>query len=101
MTLNKIPNKILTPLTTYTIKKHDYSDIDDSYGSTHREKAVINISSGLAHSVEQVTVMHELLHAIELNTGIKYCDESQIEQFAHGLVYIIKYNPELVRYFEQ
>jgi Zn-dependent peptidase ImmA (M78 family) len=90
--------EIKVPNLTFKIKKHNYSSIDDSYGTTDRDKQIINVQSGLTPELERITLMHEMLHALELNTGIKYCEEQQIEQFAHNLFFVLKNNPELVSY---
>jgi len=94
----KTITQIVVPNLIFKVKKSNYSEIDDSYGTTNREQQKINIQSGLTKDLERITLIHELLHALELNSGIKYCDENQIEQFAHGLYFVLKNNPELVRY---
>lgn len=90
--------KVVVPNLKFVVKKRNYSDIDSSYGTTDRDKQIINIQHGLTKDLERITFIHELLHALELNTGIKYCEEEQIEQFAHGLYFVLKNNPDLVRY---
>lgn len=90
--------ELKVPNLTFKIKKHDYTDLDDSYGSTHREKQVINIQSKLTPELERITLLHEIFHAMELNTGIEYCKEHQIDQFAHNWFFVLKNNPELMRY---
>jgi len=61
-------------------------------------KLVINISNNLGLKIEQLTLLHEILHALELNTGIEKLSESQIEQFAHNLYFVIRNNPDLMEY---
>jgi len=89
----KVPNFI------YKVKENSLSNYDDElYGVTKREKLLITINKSLDEDMKRLTLIHELLHALELNSGIKYCEESQIEQFAHGLYYVLNNNPELVKY---
>lgn len=94
----KTPSVIKLPNMSFTVKVKDLSSYDDMYGVTDRDKQLINIQSRMTPVLEKITLLHELLHALEQNTGIKYIDEQQVEQFAHGLYFVLKNNPELLRY---
>mgnify|MGYP001233655461 CR=1 FL=1 len=61
-------------------------------------------SSPMNFSVEQITVLHEILHAILINTGLKTTVDIQhkyIEPISAELVHVLQSNPTLVRYLSK
>lgn len=91
--------EINVPNFVYKVKEEILEDYDDElYGVTKRDKLLIKVNSCLPKDLKKQTLIHELLHALELNSSIKYCSEAQIEQLSHGLLFVIKNNPELIRW---
>lgn len=64
----------------------------------------IFIESKLNFSVEQITVVHELLHAVLNNAGLNISMDVQhkyINPIASELVHVLQANPTLVRYLSK
>lgn len=70
---------------------------DGSYGSCEDGKQRICIAADLPPELEQDTVLHELLHAIDYAMQLKL-SERQISALASGLMALISDNPDLAQY---
>jgi Zn-dependent peptidase ImmA (M78 family) len=69
----KIPKKVNICGITFTIKYKDriISDGNDCYGLVDDNKCEIYIMKGLTPAQELDTYVHEVLHALIINSGIK------------------------------
>lgn len=80
-------------------------DVDELYGPDGRRcgecdagKARIRIDTEIDPQVREVTIWHEVFHAILFGAGIP-CDqhdERQIDALAYGLVQVMHDNPTIV-----
>lgn len=72
---------------------HDFGHID-YYGQ------VINISDNLTPVEEADTVLHELIHAVDLSMGLEL-SEHQVHHLATGLIALFQDNPEVALYLAE
>lgn len=88
--------------------KHDGMLNDGAYGYTLDTSNLIVIDSGLGNGKQQVTLLHEILHAIRMNNdGMpRPSKDEDFESWEHyfiamyetGLLSVLKDNPKLVEF---
>ena len=61
---------------------------------------LIELRRGLRGSRREVTVWHEIIHAIEYTKEIKLSEED-VEKFAEAIVQVLRDNPQLVKKSKQ
>lgn len=71
---------------------------DDAFGHIDVYGQVICISDDLTPVEEADTVLHELIHAVDLTMGLDMT-EHQVHHLATGLIALFQDNPELGAYF--
>jgi hypothetical protein len=59
-----------------------FSEDIDCFGSCHIDTAVIKINATYPMQVQEVTFLHELMHAIYFAKGIRDHDEKEIDSVA-------------------
>lgn len=72
-------------------------DGDDADGLFHRSKKLIQVAAGQTHDDERETLLHEILHALEVQMDAEI-PEAKLRQLAVGLYASLKDNPRLVTY---
>lgn len=72
-------------------------DGDDVDGLFDRQKKLIQIAAGQTHDDERETILHEILHALEVQMDAEI-PEAKLRQLAVGLYAALKDNPKLVKY---
>ena len=60
----------------------------------------IIVQSTLQHDLKRQTLLHEILHAFEVNMGYDLT-EKQIDSIATQLYYFMKNNPEVVEWIQK
>ena len=60
-------------------------------------EAVIELEDGLSDAVLKQTLLHEVMHGIQLAYVLEL-DERDIDCLASGVLSLIKHNPELIKY---
>lgn len=70
---------------------------EDDMGECDDENQLISVCDGLPLGNEQDTVLHECLHALDKQFGIRL-SERQVTRLAPALLAFVKDNPKLVRY---
>src|SRR5262249_9512432 len=72
---------------------------DDVWGAYTPREFKIEVEKGQTPSRERVTLIHELLHAIYTETGLKVGDDEEkiVSLFASSLCMVLRDNPDLVR----
>jgi hypothetical protein len=78
------------------IKVVDVPLQDSSLGQADAEGGEIRIRGGLEESVEQATLLHEVIHVIDhhLDLGLT---ESQVAGLGQGLFAVLRDNPQFVK----
>lgn len=66
-------------------------------GYFHLSKKLIQIAGGQTHDDERETLLHEILHALEVQMDAEI-PEPKLRQLAVGLYAALKDNPKLVTY---
>lgn len=97
-----IPTKVMVFGIPYTVDKPDRITVDDvnADGSITYNTALIKVVDGMPIEVERATLLHEIMHAMFKGQGQHEYqhDEALLEAIAHGVVQIMRDNPELVKY---
>ena len=70
---------------------------EDDMGECDDESQLISVCDGLPLGNEQDTVLHECLHALDKQFGIRLT-EKHVTRLAPALLSFVKDNPRLVRY---
>lgn len=65
-------------------------------GDFNASRARIRINADDDPQVQIVTLWHELIHALLYTAGYRDHDEQQIDALAHGLVQVLRDNPEII-----
>jgi hypothetical protein len=81
---------------------------DGAYGYTLDNKNLIVIASGLGNGKQQVTMLHEILHAVRMNNDgmprpnkdddFECWEHYFIAMYETGLLAVLKDNPKLVEW---
>ena len=73
----------------------------DDHGRFLSRKGRVEISELLAPAVEQQTLLHELGHKMLFDAGIKLSEKTEeavCDAYALFTGYLIRYNPQVVKY---
>ena len=71
--------------------------LNGEVGHIDNEQLKIAILDGLANSVEEQTLMHEVYHGIKYNLGYLDHNEEEVDGVAHGFLQFIKDNKDLIK----
>ncbi len=100
--MNKTPEIINVLGIPYRVEKPDRITVDgvNGDGSVTYNTSLIEIVDGMPVEVERVVLFHELMHAVFKAQGqTKYRkDENLLDAIAHGIVEVLRANPQLVAY---
>ena len=79
---------------TYTV---DEGKLKQQCGHCDYEHARIRIHRTLDPQLKRVTLWHEIIHALLFNAGVYEPEhnEQQIDALAHGIVQVLRDNPQL------
>lgn len=66
------------------------------YGHIKYNTGEMCVSDSLPPGQRRVTTLHEVIHGVLTNAGIEDHNETLISALAHGLVQVLRDNPELV-----
>lgn len=66
-------------------------------GNCNAETCVIMVTPTHAESAQRDTILHEVVHAVEQELGLKM-SERQVAGLATGLLGVMRHNPHLVAY---
>lgn len=97
-----IPTKVMVFGIPYTIAKPDRITVDgvNADGCVTYNVQEIEVVDGMPVEVERTVLLHEIMHAAFKGQGQHEYqhDEALLEAIAHGVVQIMRDNPELVKY---
>lgn len=83
---------------TFTVETQPSGRIEHDYnGQVDFSAQVITLASDLHPEKERETVLHELVHGIEMALGLKISEQS-VQSLGAGLFVILRENPEWVRW---
>lgn len=92
----------------YTVTEVDEpKDGDDDtrqlYARVVYSQCLIELKRETNPDMKAVALLHEILHAIGRQSGLEYEGDDYTEEkfvitFSHGLLALLRHNPELVRY---
>lgn len=68
------------------------------YGKFHYGEKKIYLDEDMHPEATAVVLMHELIHGLFSNAGIRDEQERDVDVIAHGMVQLIRDNPDLVAY---
>lgn len=94
----KIPNKIKIGGKRYSVKQTEYLSLGDDYvGECLYQDLEIHIRPTKSHTVQEITFLHEMLHAIYNHLGYSDHDEKKIDELANALHMVIVDNPDVFK----
>lgn len=82
----------------YTVSECEY--LGKFVGDISDNDCTINILKNLPKQVKDVTILHEVLHGILFQAGIKH-NEQIIEALSHGVYAFLRDNPKLIKSFSE
>lgn len=102
MTVVKRPESVRLMGRTYDIKYVPGSALADGhdFGQIIYPLHTVFILDGQTPVEEADTVLHELIHAIDLTMGLDM-SEHQVHHMATGLMALFQDNPEIAKYFAE
>lgn len=87
----------------YTVKTVD--DIDDGARSADvtYHTAEIRLANGATPHMQRVILLHEIVHGMfEVEGHDEYrADENLTKAVSYGMVYLLRHNPDLVKYLTE
>ena len=90
----KIPHAIKIGGLKYRVRiVKEIDKKDESAGETDSQKLIISLLSGQKQQALEVSFLHDMFHAINLNL-----DEKEVEYLAMALYQVIRDNPGLFKY---
>jgi len=77
--------------------------LKDQCGHCDYEHTCIRIRRSLNPQLKRVTLWHEIIHALLFNAGVYESEhnEQQIDALAHGIVQVLRDNPQPIQSKEQ
>jgi len=97
MKLNRLAVQI-GPL-TFTVKETRGLRADDGdklLGQLRYDDQVIDLEAGQGPDAKRITLIHEILHGIFFNAGLRDHDEQLIDLVATGFLDLLRQNPHLL-----
>lgn len=93
----RIPKKLKVGGVIYKIKHVNVSSVGSGpIGSFSSDCSEIEIRKGLEKQQEELTLLHELIHALFIHCDINQ-DEHKVELLSQALYMVIKDNPDLFK----
>ena len=90
----RIPKQIKIGGLKYRVKVvKEIDKKDELSGETDNQKLIISLQSGQKQQALEVTFLHELFHAINLNL-----DEKEVEYLAMAFYQVMRDNPRVFKY---
>jgi len=92
-----LPTKIKIGGVYYTVEEQEnLINIDDAWGRVDYFNSHIRVDKSLSHDRKEQSLIHEVLHAIFLESGYKEQDEDMINRVSIVLHQVLKDNPRLL-----
>lgn len=95
--VSKVPKTVRILGKTYKIEV--IPDFENC-GECHDNKQVIKLQSDMPLALEQDTILHEVIHALDYSMKLNM-KERQVSALASGLIAVFRDNPRFVHYLFQ
>lgn len=85
---------------TYEVIKDDLQTDDGCRGSTYLNKGIIKLATDITPDVEEITLIHEILHCCADFAGMnreKLTEEEWVRRIAPILTQVLKENEKILR----
>jgi hypothetical protein len=96
----QIPEEIEFMSQTWTIRSANHKELVDCLGLCDPQSNTIVLDPGLPDCVMTQTLMHELVHLIEITLN-QCLTEQQVDTIASGLIHLFRANPSLIKLLER
>lgn len=70
--------------------------LDNLHGDISTIRCRIRIDADQDSQAKRVTLWHEIIHGILYGAGLREHDEQVVDALAHGIVQVLRDNPQLV-----
>ena len=95
--MQTLPQHVKVGPVVYKIQEEARTAIDGYYGTIIYAESLITLQPGMSQVQQQLTLWHELFHAMLKNAGYTEHDEQLIISLSHGIVGVLQDNPELLK----
>lgn len=92
----ELPKQVKIGAVTYEVQYEPRLADDALMGQIRLLEGVIAIRPNMSKTMEQITLLHEMTHAMLFQAGEKEHDEQVIDIIAHGVVQVIQDNEGLL-----
>lgn len=89
----KLPKQVAIGPITYKVA--EVKTGDSICGDCNTMKCLIRINKTMDPQIKRVTLWHEIVHGILFTAGMLDHDEQIVDAIAHGVVQVLRDNPEL------
>ena len=96
----QIPEEIEFMSQTWSIRSANARELTDCLGLCDPQTNTIIMYPGLPDSVMTQTLMHELVHLVEITLN-QCLTEGQVDTIAMGLIHLFRANPGLLSLLER
>src|SRR4051812_12312875 len=93
----KLPSTVQIGPVTYDVKEEARTASGGMYGQILFDSSLISLQPGMADSMKEITLFHEMVHAYLIQAGISDHDERIIGVMGHAIVDMKKQNPGLFK----
>lgn len=91
-----LPTAVKVGAVTYQVKYETRLADDAMMGNVRVLEGTIDIRPNMSASMEKITLLHEVIHAILFQAGEKEHDEQVIDIVAHGILQVFQDNKGLL-----
>jgi glycerol-3-phosphate responsive antiterminator len=93
--LFKLPPTVRIGPVEYTVELDQRSVFDGAYGAISYGEQCIRLMPGMPPTTEKATLIHEMLHGILFQAGMRQHDEQVIDAISYGILDMQAQNPGL------
>ena len=90
--MQQLPTSVKIGPIVYAVSEVPRMATEQVYGSLVRTESVIEIHPHMSLAMQELTLIHEIVHALLLQGGIRDQDEKLIDVMAHGIVGLLQDN---------
>lgn len=95
--MKQLPKSVKIGPIVYGVKEDTRVANESMWGQIVYAESSIELNPGMSEQHRTITLWHEILHGMLVQGGIREHDERILDVLAHGIVSVLKDNPELVK----
>jgi hypothetical protein len=95
--MESLPQQIKIGPIVYEVSEENRVASESMWGQIVYAESKIELNPGMNAQHRTITLWHEVLHGMLLQGGIREHDERILDVLAHGIVGVLRDNPELAK----